>query len=203
MIFLNTIFTALLYGALAFVASVVSKRICEELPRLEGGPPPGTPPVKWLVAGAALLGALVALHHAPPSQVLLLGIITFALTAIWCSDTAYGLVPDVFTLGPLAAILLVAILLHQWYIVISALVPFVPFAVAAFLSKGRGMGWGDVKLVALGGALLGMHIALVAFIAACIAAVLVSRLQRIRSGPIAFAPYLVAAIAVSLGVVGR
>ncbi|MGZ3532757.1 MAG: prepilin peptidase [Vulcanimicrobiaceae bacterium] len=203
MVFLNAFFTAILYGTLAFVASILSKKVCEELPRLEDGPPPGTPPVKWLIGGAAVLGALVALHHAPPQQVLLLGIVTLALAAIWCSDTAYGVVPDVFTLGPLAAILLVAVIAHEWFIVLSAVVPFAPFALAALLSKGRGMGWGDVKLVALGGALLGMHTAIVAFMAACIAAVIVSRLGRVRSGPIAFAPYLVAAIAVSLGVVGK
>ena len=31
----------------------------------------------------------------------------FALVACWCSDSICGIVPDVFTLGPLAVILLI------------------------------------------------------------------------------------------------
>ncbi|MDQ2872640.1 MAG: A24 family peptidase [Candidatus Eremiobacteraeota bacterium] len=202
MLLANVFFTALLYGTLAYVGSVLSEKICKNLPRLEGGPEAGKPPVPMLVAAACLLGALLALRQAPPAQILLLGVVTLALAAIWCSDTAYGIVPDVFTLGPLLAILLIAAIVHQWWIVVSAVVPFLPFALAALLSKGRGMGWGDVKLVALGGALLGMQTSIVACLAACIAAVVVSRFQRRHRGPIAFAPYLVAAIGVSLGVVG-
>jgi prepilin signal peptidase PulO-like enzyme (type II secretory pathway) len=196
-------FTGLLYGTLAFVGAAWSARMCANLPLLEDGPQAAVPPVKALVAGAAAIGILIALHRAPPQQTLLLGIVVLALAAIWCSDTSHGIVPDVFTLGPLAAILLVAVLMQQWWIVLSAAVPFVPFAIAALLSKGRGMGWGDVKLVALGGALLGMQLSIVAFMAACIAAVVVSRFQRRATGPIAFAPYLCAAIGLSLGVVGR
>ncbi|HEY8297716.1 MAG TPA: prepilin peptidase [Candidatus Baltobacteraceae bacterium] len=203
MLVANMFFTALFFGTLGFVGTALAGKICARLPRLENAPPAGKAPVPWIVGGAALLGALVALHGAPPQQVFLLGIVTLALAGVWCADTEYGIVPDVFTLGPLAAILLVAILMHQWWIVLSAFVPFVPFALAAVLSKGHGMGWGDVKLVALGGALLGMQLSIVAFMAACVAAVVVARFARVRSGPIAFAPYLVAAIGVSLGVVGN
>ncbi len=202
MLFANVFFTALLYGTLAYVGSAASERICKNLPRLEDGPQAGKPPVTALIAGSAILGALLALHHTAPQQTFLLGLVTLALAAIWCSDTAYGIVPDVFTLVPLAVILLLAAVTHRWWIPLSAAVPFLPFAVAALLSKGRGMGWGDVKLVALGGALLGMQTSIVAFMGACIAAVLVSRFRRAHSGPIAFAPYLVAAIGISLGVVG-
>jgi prepilin signal peptidase PulO-like enzyme (type II secretory pathway) len=60
------------------------------------------------------------------------------------------------------------------------------------------MGWGDVKLVALGGAVLGIHAAVLAFAAACLIAVAVAALLKRRSEPIPFAPYLAVAIAVAL-----
>jgi leader peptidase (prepilin peptidase)/N-methyltransferase len=75
---------------------------------------------------------------------------------------------------------------------------FVPFAVAALASRGLGMGWGDVKLVALGGAVLGWEAAILAFGCACALAVIVALARKRRHEPLAFAPYLVAAIALPL-----
>ena len=193
---------ALVFGCLAWFGVVLSARVCRDLPRLEDGPPPGRAPVQLLVAGSAIVGALLVWHQTPVVQVLLMGVVCMALVAAWCSDAAHGIVPDVFTLGPLVLILAVAVALGAWWLLFSALVPLVPFAIAALLSKGRGMGWGDVKLVALGGALLGMQVAVIAFACASLAAVLVQRRRGISHGPIAFAPYLVAAIGLSLAVVG-
>ena len=79
----------------------------------------------------------------------------FALTGCWYCDLARGIVPDFFTLFPLAALGSFAAVEGEWRVLISAAVPFVPFALAAVFSRGRGMGWGDAKLVALGGAVLG------------------------------------------------
>jgi prepilin signal peptidase PulO-like enzyme (type II secretory pathway) len=73
-----------------------------------------------------------------------------------------------------------------------------PFALAATLSRGRGMGWGDVKLAALGGALLGAPAATLAFVLAALAAYAGSRFAGDRARPIAFAPYLAGGIAVVL-----
>ena len=33
--------------------------------------------------------------------------------------------------------------------IVSSLIVVVPFSIAAYLSRGRGMGWGDVKLAAV------------------------------------------------------
>lgn len=193
---------ALVFGCLAWFGVVLAARVCRDLPRLEDGPPPGAAPIPYLIGGSSLVGALLVLHHAPVLQVLLMGLVCMALVAAWCSDAAYGIVPDLFTLGPLVAVLGVAVALGAWWLLVSALVPLLPFAIAALLSKGRGMGWGDVKLVALGGALLGMQVAVIAFSCASLAAVLVYRRRGLAHGPIAFAPYLVAAIGLSLAVVG-
>ncbi|HKU81231.1 MAG TPA: prepilin peptidase, partial [Candidatus Tumulicola sp.] len=75
---------------------------------------------------------------------------------------------------------------------------FVPFAIAAWSTKGRGMGWGDVKLVALAGAALGAPLAMLAMVAACILAVIGYRIKHLASGPIAFAPYIAVAVGVAI-----
>lgn len=193
---------ALVFGCLAWFGVLCSARVCRDLPRLPDGPPPGPVPVAWLVAGASVVGGFLGFHGLPVLQLLLVGSVCMALVAAWCSDVAYGIVPDVFTLVPLAALLALAIATQSWWLIVSALVPLLPFGLAALASKGRGMGWGDVKLVALGGALLGMQVALAAFAVACLLAVVIYRTRGVQSGPIAFAPYLVAAIGVSLAIVG-
>jgi leader peptidase (prepilin peptidase)/N-methyltransferase len=120
--------------------------------------------------------------------------------AVWITDARRGIVPDVFTLGPLAIMLLIGLWQHEWWLFVSAAVPFVPFAAAAMLSRGRGMGWGDVKLVALGGAVLGAQMSVLAFAVACIAAVAFSYMRGRKHGPIAFAPYLASAIGLAIPV---
>lgn len=193
---------ALVFGCLAWFGVLCSERVCRDLPRLPDGPPPGRVPVPALIAGTSGVGALLAYHQLPVFQLLLIGLVCMALVAAFCSDVTNGLVPDLFTVVPLAALLAFAIATQSWWLIVSALVPLLPFGLAAVASKGRGMGWGDVKLVALGGALLGVQVALGAFALASLAAVLVYRLRGVKAGPIAFAPYLVAAIGVSLAIVG-
>ena len=69
------------------------------------------------------------------------------------------------------------------------------------------MGWGDAKLAALGGALLGAREAALAFMFAAIAAAVIARrsngmrLAGAMPRPIAFGPYLAAAIVAMLPLV--
>jgi len=70
--------------------------------------------------------------------------------------------------------------------------------VAALVTRGRGMGWGDAKLAALGGALLGAADATLAFMFAAVAAYVVARLTGGLRNVIAFGPYLATSIAASL-----
>jgi prepilin signal peptidase PulO-like enzyme (type II secretory pathway) len=60
------------------------------------------------------------------------------------------------------------------------------------------MGWGDVKLAALGGAVLGGEIALAAFGLGALVAVLYAYLRGRQQQVIAFGPYLAGAIAIAL-----
>lgn len=179
------------------IALYLSRALCADIAPADDGPPPGKPPYAVIVAACVLLGGAVVIVGATPLQIGIAAIVTFALAACWCSDALCGIVPDVFTLAPLAALLLFAVAQHDWWIAISAAVVFVPFAVAALFSRGYGMGWGDAKLVALCGAALGAPLALLALSVACAAAVIVNRLASSR-GPIAFAPYIAAAAGLAL-----
>ncbi len=190
---------ALFFGAAGYAGSILGLLFAERIERFPDGPEPGRAPVPFLIAGCAIIGAVVA-AHADRGQVLLIAIVCAALVAIWITDSIGGIVPDVFTLGPLGLILIVALAQHNWFAFGSAAIPFVPFAFVAMVSRGRGMGWGDVKLVALGGALLGAEISVLAFSAACIVAVVLNYARGRRRGPIAFAPYLAAAIGLAIPV---
>lgn len=195
---LAAILGALFFGAAGYLGALLGIAFSERLQSFPDGPPPGDAPIIPLIAACALIGALVTTHAVIPSQPLLVAIVCVALVAIWVVDSRRGIVPDAFTLGPLALLLAVAVWQHQWVLFLSAAIPFAPFAIAAALSRGRGMGWGDVKLVALGGAVLGAQTALLAFALACVAAVLLNYARGYRNGPIAFAPYLAAAIGLAM-----
>jgi prepilin signal peptidase PulO-like enzyme (type II secretory pathway) len=171
--------------------------VAETLP---GGPPPGVVPQRLLVAGAAVLGAVAAARGLPFAGLAIVWLACGLLTAIWASDVVRGIIPDVFTIVPLGAILLAAALTGHWVVVVAAAVPALPFAFLAWRSGGLGLGWGDVKLAMLGGPLIGMQHALMAFALGCLAAVAVARIRKVSHQPVAFAPYLASAIALPLAV---
>jgi hypothetical protein len=163
-----------------------------------GGPPPGVVPQQLLVAGAAVLGAIAAYRGLPLAGMAIVWLACGLLTAIWASDVVRGIIPDVFTLVPLGAIMLAAALAGHYEVLFAAVVPAVPFAFLAWRSGGLGLGWGDVKLAMLGGPLIGMQNALMAFALGCLAAVVIARIRKVSHQPVAFAPYLASAIALPL-----
>ena len=193
---MGIILGALFFGVAGYVGVLLGGTIKAE--PYEDGPAPSQPPIPWIIAGCAVIGAFIATHVTQPDQIILYAIVLCALAAIWCTDARYGIVPDVFTLGPLALILFIALLHGQPLPFLYAAIPFVPFAVMAIVSKGRGLGWGDVKLAALGGAVLGIQTALLAFSAGCLVAVVYAYVRGRRTEPIAFAPYLACAIGIGI-----
>lgn len=195
---LSIIVTVVLFACIAFLAVELSRFVCARIAPLDGAPPSSEPPVAALVVGAAFLGALLVVRGAAVPQLAMFAIVIFALVACWASDGLRGIVPDVFTLVPLAILLAFYLAQRDWLIIASVLIPFVPFAAAAIFTKGLGMGWGDAKLVALAGAALGAPLAILAMIVACLAAVAGYRIKHIKAGPIAFAPYIAAAVGAAL-----
>jgi prepilin signal peptidase PulO-like enzyme (type II secretory pathway) len=194
---------AVFFASIAVIAMQTSRMLCAEIEAVEDGPPAGKPPYVVLPAACALLGIALVTFGATPLQIGIAAIVIFSLVASWCSDTLCGIVPDAFTLLPLAALLVFAVAQRDWEMALSAVIVFVPFAIAALFTRGNGMGWGDAKLVALCGAALGAPLAFLALSAACAAAVVVHRLGGATRGPIAFAPYIaaLAGAALPLGLV--
>jgi len=188
----------LLFGCAAFLGVRLSVAICRSIEPFEDGPRPGIPPTPWLLGGAVAIGLVLGARGIPFVGLVLAAILTVSLVASWHSDVRAGIISDYFTLVPLGVFVMVALVQHDYGGLLSPAAVSVPFAVAALASRGRGMGWGDVKLIALGGAALGIQTALLAVAAACLIAVFASLLHKRRHEPIAFAPYLAGAIALAL-----
>lgn len=184
------LFAAIFFASIAVIAIHTSRVLCAEVEPAADGPPAGSAPYAILPAASALIGAMLVELHAGPLELGIAAIVLFSLVACWCSDALCGIVPDVFTLVPLAALLLFAIAQKNWAMAFSAPIVFTPFALAALFTHGKGMGWGDAKLVALAGVALGAPLAFLALSAACATAVVVHRLTPSVRSPIAFAPYI-------------
>ncbi len=195
---MSALFCALFFGCIVFVAMQVSNIVCSTVEPAEDGPRSSKPPYAIVTVAGALLGAALMLAGATPLQLGIAAIVVFALAACWCSDALCGFLPDAFTLGPLGALLLFAVAQRNWGLIVSAALVFIPFAVAAYFSRGYGMGWGDAKLVALTGAVLGAPLGYFTLAIACAAAVIIHRFGGRRNEPIAFAPYIAALTGVAL-----
>jgi prepilin signal peptidase PulO-like enzyme (type II secretory pathway) len=186
--------TAATYAAAAWLGVLLAEALYADHVPFEDGPASIKVPQWSFAAAGGLLGAVTAWHGASTAQLVTLGFVTVALVACTATDFACGLVPDVFTLLPLGALLVWFGLHGNFSPAFSALVVAVPFAAVAAFTRGLGMGWGDVKLAALGGAVLGASGAVLAFVIACAAVFVASRVLGERTRPIAFAPYIVGGI---------
>jgi hypothetical protein len=188
-----------IFAAAAYLGIELSRLVAKNAPAAQAqGEPRKEPAVIWFLLGSAILGGVIALHGMDWQGIGLEAVICVSLVACWHSAVAYGRMPDYFTLTPLAAIVLSAIAQSNWPLLVGVIVPFIPFAAMAYLSKGKGMGWDDAKLAALGGGILGTTDALLAYAMACIAAVTVTWLRKRLKEPIVFGPYVIAAIALLL-----
>lgn len=151
----------------------------------------------WMFAVASAVVGIGVARQMDAGHVSIFALAAVACCACAAADLQYGVVPDLVTLVPLAILVLVAIARRDYGVLISAAFVGLPFAVVALSSKGRGMGWGDVKLATLGGALVGAPNAVFAFVIAGIAAFAIGRFF-LGGRPIAFAPYLVSSLGIVL-----
>ena len=204
---LTVALAAVLFGAAGWGGTIVAELLCAGRTPFDDGPAP-VAFARWpfALAGAGI-GFALAAQGESPARLALLVFVMLALAGCCAADFACGLLPDPLTLVPLAVVAGAGVAIHDWAPLLSAAVVFVPFAVAALVSRGRGMGWGDAKLAALGGALLGAREAAFAFMLAALAAAIIARRtsgSQSPSGgrrPIAFGPYLAAAIVAMLPLV--
>ncbi len=198
---LTTALAALLFAAAAWGGTHVADALCENRAPYDDGPP-AVAFARWpfALAGAGI-GFALAAHGESPAHLALLAFVMLALAGCCAADLSCGLLPDPLTLLPLAVVVGTGALARDWAPLLSAAIVFAPFALAAMLSHGRGMGWGDAKLAALGGALLGAREAALAFMLAALAAAVIARRTGGMRRPVAFGPYLAAAIVAMLPLV--
>ena len=186
------------FAASAFAGARYASTLCRSRVPFPDGPAPIDVPEWPFPVIAAAVGVACALHGVSLQQLAVLLPASAALSACALADFRRGFVPDSCTIVPLAAIVVAAVLTRDAFPLIGAAFVGVPFAAAAIFSRGEGMGWGDVKLAALGGALLGARDAFLAVLGACAAAWVWSVLRRRVAKPTALAPYLVTAVAFAL-----
>lgn len=192
------ILTSVAFACTAILGIVAGRALCAGRQPFEDGPLSADPPILGLTFASAAFGAGAGLHGAHLYEIVPLAVLCGIFAAVWYSDVRVGLIPDVFTLVPLAAVCAYGVLRGEWGSVISAAVAFCAFGGAAAASRGLGMGWGDAKLAALGGAVLGIQTAALVFAAATFVLALGAIVRRNRSKPTAFGPYLISAMALAL-----
>ncbi len=189
---------AFIFACAAGCGVLAAMLICSRTEAFADGPSSRALHPAIPIALFALLGPLLAARGGTVGQLGIVALLGVPLAGIWYADARKGIVPDVFTLFPLAIIAVSVLIHHSWFVAISAAFLFVVFAVAAALSKGRGMGWGDAKLAALTGAVLGLESSMLALALACFAATVVSVIRDRGTKPIAFAPYIIVAIVMAM-----
>lgn len=134
------------------------------------------------------------------------GIIVSILIAIFAIDLEHKIIPDqliffgVFTVFSFLLFANPSVLFNRFLAGFSVATFFL---VVHLLTKGRGMGLGDVKFVILGGLLLGWTQSLVwlflSFTAGAIIGVILILLKKAKFGrEIAFGPYLVGALIITI-----
>lgn len=197
---ISALIGAALFGAAGWLGTLLSEALYGKLAPEADGPAAIVVPEWTFIAVAGCVGLFVGMRGESPVHVALLLIAVMSLAACAATDFRAGMIPDLFSLGALLIVLAYAAVQHDWAPLLSALFVFVPFAALAMFSKGRGMGWGDVKLATLGGALVGMVGITLAVGVASISAYIVGRTSGRLKQPIAFGPYLAASIGVALAV---
>jgi prepilin signal peptidase PulO-like enzyme (type II secretory pathway) len=195
-----------IYAGAATCGVIAADFVCSRIQPPENGPVPAVLHPGIPIVLFALLGLVIAARDANVGQMATIALLGIPLVAAWYSDARTGIVPDVFTLVPLAIIAIGVLVRHTWFggvfswgSALSAGVIFAAFALAALFSRGRGMGWGDVKLAMLVAVLLGLETSLLTLAIACFVATIVSVVRTRGKQPIAFAPYIVVSSFVAAG----
>lgn len=188
-------------GVAASIGMRIGAALCHGVVGFADGPDPVRVPAWAYVAAGVGCGFPIAAHGWPVASVGFACIVIAALAVCCACDLQRGFLPDWCTLGLCAMALGLAVVRHDATALIGTLAIGLPFAALAMSTAGRGMGWGDVKLAAAGGALLGFGASIGAFLVAAVAAYAIARRMRRANRPIPFGAYLATAIAVTFSLV--
>jgi prepilin signal peptidase PulO-like enzyme (type II secretory pathway) len=189
---------ALVFALAGYAGTLLADALCAGCVPFEDGPSPVAFRRGWFALAAGCVGCALALQHEAPAQLAFSALLVLALAGCTSADLRLGLLPDLLTVGPLVLVVGAGAAAHDFAPALGAAFIMLPFAAAAAATRGRAMGWGDVKLAGLGGALLGARDATLAFMLAALVAYVIARRTSGLHRPIAFGPYLAASIAAML-----
>lgn len=160
-----------------------------------------------------LFAAAYFLVNLPVLPFVILLLIFSLLTAIFISDFRFGIIPDQFlvALGAFSLLFLLLqgtgakeALLLVFLHILAGLAAFAFFFIVFYLTRGRGMGFGDVKFSFFIGFLLSFTLMIGAFYIAFLTGAAVSiililvRKKKLRGDTIPFGPFLVLGTVFSL-----
>lgn len=133
-------------------------------------------------------------------------VIICAFIILFFTDLKYGILPDKIVFPTILAVLLWLLLSHLPLPIhlLSAAGAMVVFLLIFILSKGKGMGFGDVKLAFLIGLLLGFPLTLISIYLAFLTGAVISIIliligrKKLKGSTIPFGPFLVVATFLSI-----
>lgn len=192
---------ALLGALAAWIGTILAHMLCRDIVPYDDGPEPVDYAVWHFPAAGAIIGSLAGLHAWQLAEASAAMLIVVALAACAACDLRCGMLPDSGAFAVLAVAIVLAAGRNDWMPGLNAAAMALPFAILAFLTRGRGMGWGDVKLAAAGGAVLGISGAMLAFALAAIVALVIARSREALRRPIPFGAYLAGSIALSFALI--
>jgi leader peptidase (prepilin peptidase)/N-methyltransferase len=154
----------------------------------------------------ALLYLLSSFLKLPYYELLFILVITVPFMAIIFADFDYGIIPDSLTIFIILATGIYLVLVHPDKFLLNLLTGFISFVLFVslyFVTRGRGMGFGDVKLAGAIGFLLGfpkvvlgMYMAFLTGAVIAIILILLGR-KKLKKDTIAFGPFLAFSAVVS------
>jgi hypothetical protein len=192
---------AFIFLSLGWFATQIGEWFAEKITPHTDGPATvrlGITPAIAIAFATAFMGFRFSAHGTAIFSMIFIALVICTLIIACWTDLRTGQVPVVVILPVILLVFGVDIFNKDWASVGSGILLASPFAITAFLSKGRGIGWGDVEIVALGGVVLGLNLGILAFSAACFLSVGVTFLRKKMKEPIAFIPYLTVVIAIAM-----
>jgi prepilin signal peptidase PulO-like enzyme (type II secretory pathway) len=141
-----------------------------------------------------------------PVSIIFLGIIIIFLIGIFFADITYGLIPDKMVIIILFSVVVYLLSINAPLLshLMSAFGALLFFLTLFVVTKGKGMGFGDVKLSFVLGLLLGFPLIVLclylAFLTGAVVSIILVIWKKLRffGGTIPFGPFLVIATIVSL-----
>jgi len=156
--------------------------------------------VTELLGGITLLYIFINYFYLSPFNFLLLSVISFIFIAIFFIDLDYGIIPDklVALITIFSLIYIIAAQGNIWVHILSGVGSIIFFLGLFVITRGRGMGFGDVKLSFALGLLLGFPMIIYGLYIAFLTGALISiilvlwKKRSFKKGTVPFGPFLVA-----------